>query len=156
MLSATSEYALRALTRLAQTERGEAVLGRDLATATGIPPQYLAKVMLALRNAGLVLATRGTGGGYMLLRPADAIHLIDIVSLFEGPSTWPHCLLRGDKKCTATNPCAAHAHWGRVRDGYLEFLEHTTLDDISHGTAHDTQLTRPKRRKRDGHPATNA
>ncbi len=156
MLSATSEYALRALARLAQVERGEALLGRDLAKTTGVPPQYLAKVMLALRNAGLVLATRGSGGGYMLLRPADAIHLIDVVSLFEGPSTWPHCLLRGDRRCTSANPCAAHAHWGKVRDGYLEFLEHTTLSDISHESAHETQLTRPARRKRATQPVTHS
>ncbi len=148
MLSATSEYALRALTRLAQLPRGDAMLGRDLAKATGGPSQYLAKIMLSLRNAGLVLATRGTGGGYMLLRPADAIHLIDVVSLFEGPSGWPHCLLRADKKCTSSSPCAAHAHWGRVRDGYLEFLEQTTLNDISADTAHETQITRTLRHKR--------
>ncbi len=155
MLSATSEYALRALTCLAQLPRGDAILGRQLAKSTGVPSQYLAKIMLALRNAGLVLATRGTGGGYTLLRPADAIHLIDVVSLFEGPSTWPHCLLRGDRKCTSAHPCAAHAHWGKVRDGYLEFLEQTTLNDISHDTAHETQITRPLRHKRRASASAN-
>lgn len=150
MLSATSEYALRALTQLAQVSRHETVLGRDLAKSTGVPQQYLAKIMLSLRNAGLVLATRGTGGGYMLLRPADAIHLIDVVSLFEGPSQWPHCLLRGERKCSADKPCAAHAHWGKVRDGYLEFLERTTLHDLTEESAHETQVTRPLRKKRAG------
>jgi Rrf2 family iron-sulfur cluster assembly transcriptional regulator len=147
MLSTTSEYALRALTRLAQLSRGDAILGRDLARDAGVPQQYLAKIMLTLRNAGLVLATRGTGGGYMLLRPADAIHLIDVVSLFEGPSTWPQCLLRGGRECNSKNPCAAHVHWGKVRDGYLEFLEHTTLDNLSHQTPHESQLTRTARRR---------
>ena len=147
MLSATSEYALRALTRLAQLSRNEVMLGRDLARDAGVPQQYLAKIMLALRNAGLVLATRGTGGGYMLLRPADAVHLIDVVSLFEGPSTWPSCLLRAGRQCNSKNPCAAHVHWGKVRDGYLEFLERTTLFDISHQT-HHSQITRGARRPR--------
>jgi Rrf2 family protein len=146
MLSTTSEYALRALTRLAQLSRNEVILGRDLSRDASVPQQYLAKIMLALRNAGLVLATRGTGGGYMLLRPADAIHLIDVVSLFEGPSTWPHCLLRGGRNCNSKNPCAAHVHWGKVRDGYLEFLEQTTIHDISHSTTHESQLTRSARR----------
>jgi Rrf2 family transcriptional regulator, iron-sulfur cluster assembly transcription factor len=148
MLSTTSEYALRALTRLAQLTRGEAILGRDLARDAGVPQQYLAKIMLALRNAGLVLATRGTGGGYMLLRPADAVHLIDVVSLFEGPSTRPHCLLRVGRECNSKNSCAAHDHWGKVRDGYLEFLEQTTLDNISHKPVHESQLTRTARRHR--------
>ena len=148
MLSTTSEYALRALTRLAQLTRGEAILGRDLANDAGVPQQYLAKIMLSLRNAGLVLATRGTGGGYMLLRPADAVHLIDIVSLFEGPSAWPKCLLRAGRQCSSKNSCTAHVHWGKVRDGYLQFLEQTTLDDISHKPAHGSQVTRSARRHR--------
>jgi DNA-binding IscR family transcriptional regulator len=84
----------------------------------------------------------------MLLRPADAIHLIDVVSLFEGPSQWPHCLLQGERKCNAEKPCAAHAHWGKVRDGYLEFLEYTTLHDLTDNSAHETQVTRPLRTRR--------
>ncbi len=147
MLSATSEYALRALARLAQLSRGEAILGRDLSRDAGVPQQYLAKIMLALRNAGLVLATRGTGGGYMLLRPADAVHLIDVVSLFEGPSTRPNCLLRAGRECNSKNPCTAHSSWGKVRDAYLEFLERTTLVDISR-PAHRSQVTRGARRPR--------
>jgi Rrf2 family protein len=156
MLSTTSEYALRALARLAQVSRGEAVLGRDLARSAGVPPQYLAKIMLALRRAGLVLATRGTGGGYKLLRPADAIHLVDVVSLFEGTAAGPHCLVRGYRRCDPDKPCAAHARWSKVRNAYLEFLERTTLCDISHDTAHKTQLTRPMRRARVPGGDTNA
>jgi Rrf2 family transcriptional regulator, iron-sulfur cluster assembly transcription factor len=146
MLSATSEYALRALARLAQLSRGDSVLGRDLAQATGVPPKYLAKIMLALRNAGIVMATRGTGGGYMLLRPADAIHLIDIVQVFEGPSLWPHCLLRPQHECSERHPCTAHSSWGKARRVYLELLERTRLCDISAEPAHDTQVTRASRK----------
>lgn len=147
MLSATSEYALRALTQLARLSRGKVMLGRDLADHTGVPPKYLAKVMLALRNAGLVVAARGTGGGYMLLRPADAIHLIDVVQLFEGPAAWPQCLLRPQRECSDKNACTAHARWSGVRRGYLEFLEDTTLNDISLPAPHSTQITRGARRR---------
>lgn len=76
MLSVTSEYALRALAHLAR-QPGEAVLGRDLAHAVEIPANYLSKVLLTLRNAGLVDTTRGSGGGYRLRKPANEIHLID-------------------------------------------------------------------------------
>jgi Rrf2 family protein len=145
MLTATSEYALRALAQLAQLPRGKVLLGRDLAEQAGVPPRYLSKIMLALRNAGLVVATRGTGGGYMLLRPADAIRLIDVVQVFEGPSAWPECLLRGKQECTDKNPCAAHASWGKVRRTYLDFLERTTLWEVVHDKAHQSQLTRPAR-----------
>ena len=53
MLTITSQYALRALTHLAR-QAGEPVLGRDLAQSGEVPANYLSKVMLTLRNAGLV------------------------------------------------------------------------------------------------------
>ena len=145
MLSHTSEYALRALSKLAQLSRGESLFGRELAQSTSIPPKYLSKIMLSLRNAGLVMDTRGTGGAYMLLRPADAIHLIDVVQLFEGPAARPQCLLGAHKECSEKDPCTAHESWGRVRKTYLDFLEHTTLYDISHQRLHESQIT-PARR----------
>jgi Rrf2 family protein len=146
LLTATSEYALRALARLARAARGKSVLGRDLARETGIPPKYLSKVLLALRNAGFVVTTRGTGGGYALLRPADAIHLIDIAQVFEGPALWPKCLLRPGHACSDKDACAAHASWGAAQRSYLETLERTRLCDISGGPPHHSQLTRGARR----------
>jgi len=140
MLSATSEYALRALSQLARVSPGRALLGRRLAQRAGIPPQYLSKIMLSLRNAGLVAAVRGTGGGYTLLRPAKAIHLIDVVRLFEGPVGWPHCLLRPSRPCSGSQSCTAHAHWAKVGRGYLDFLENTTLSDISGPAARQARL----------------
>jgi len=140
MISTTSGYALRALTQLARLSHGDTALGRELAMSTAIPPKYLAKIMLALRNAGLVLASRGTGGGYGLLRPPDAIHLIDIVQLFDGPQARPDCLLRAKGLCSDIDPCPAHTAWSGVRKTYLDFLEKTTLADIS--PRHQNQLRR--------------
>ncbi len=145
MLSTTSEYALRALSELARQTHGKVMLGRDLAKQTGIPPKYLSKIMLSLRNAGLVAATRGTNGGYMLQRPADAIHLADIVQVFDGAATAQHCLLRNGSKCSDDDCCTAHPYWGKVRHTYMEFLERTTLVDIS-TTAHESQMTSTARK----------
>ncbi|MHB8953702.1 MAG: RrF2 family transcriptional regulator [Pirellulaceae bacterium] len=61
ILSAASQHAIRTLVHLAQVPAGESVLGRDLAVRAGIPANFLAKIMLTLRNAGLVDATRGQG-----------------------------------------------------------------------------------------------
>jgi Rrf2 family protein len=145
MLSTTSEYALRALSELARLSRGEIMLGRDLARRTGIPAKYLSKILLALRNAGIVAATRGAGGGYMLQRPADVIHLTDIVQVFEGPTGEKECLLRGGTPCGGEDCCTAHPYWSKVRSTYLEFLEQTTLIDISVHT-HQSQITATARK----------
>lgn len=153
MLSTTSEYALRALAMLARVPRGHSLLGRELAEGAEIPPQYLSKIMLALRNAGLVTAVRGAGGGYSLLRPADAIHLTDVVQLFDGPAGKPMCLMGPSRECSEKYPCSAHTAWAKVRDSYQQFLEGTTLQEISIEGPHPTQVTLGGRRVHHKAPA---
>jgi Rrf2 family iron-sulfur cluster assembly transcriptional regulator len=137
MLSITSQYALRALSHLARQSEG-AVLGRDLARSVEIPANYLSKVLLTLRNAGLVETTRGAGGGYRLRRPASEIHLIDVVELFEEISrTKPLCFLGRTRACSSTEPCTAHSTWKGLQAAYLGFLISTPLSAIA-GNPGDT------------------
>ena len=131
MLSVTSQYALRALSHLAR-QSSEAVLGRNLAQSVEIPANYLSKVLLTMRNGGLVDTTRGAGGGYRLAKPADEIHLIDVVELFEEVSrTKPSCFLGRKRPCSETRPCTAHSTWKRLQAAYLGFLVSTPLSAIA-------------------------
>ena len=100
MLSTTAEYALRALLVLAKEDEGQAVLGRDLSKRSGVPANYLSKILLDVKKTGLVQAVRGTGGGYRLGRPATEIRLIDIVEPIDGTRARPGCLLAGEAACS--------------------------------------------------------
>lgn len=132
MLSTTSEYALRALAHLAQQPSGAALLGRDLAHAVDIPANYLSKILLTLRNAGLVATSRGSGGGYRLRKPAGEIFLIDVVELFDEISrSTPSCFLRHTRPCSSKTPCTAHAAWSDLQAAYLGFLVSTPLSVIA-------------------------
>ncbi len=130
MMSTTAQYALRALSQLSRQTDGQPVLGRDLAQGSDIPANYLSKLLWHLRNAGIVSAARGTKGGYKLEKPPDRIHLIDIVEVFDPLRTRPLCLM-GQGECSEQHCCPAHHAWKKVRDAYLDFLEATTLADIS-------------------------
>lgn len=132
MISMTSEYALRAMVFLAAQPNGRAVLGRELAESAEIPANYLAKILVTLRNAGLVATMRGTGGGYLLQKPASGVRLNEIVELFEGSRIGCGCLLDHSRECNSDDECSAHDVWRDVRDVYRQFLHRTTLADISH------------------------
>ncbi len=132
MLSTTSEYALRALAYLAAQPPGTALLGRDLARAADVPANYLAKILLILRNAELVDSTRGLTGGYRLRKRPEEIFLIDVVELFDGvPRTQPACFLRHQKPCSGSSPCSAHKLWSDVQARYLGFLVSTSLSALA-------------------------
>jgi Rrf2 family protein len=139
MLTVTTEYALRALSELSRSPRGTAVLGRDLAKTARVPAKYLSKIMLSLRNAGVVGTTRGLGGGYRLLRAPEHVHLVDVVRIFEGASSKPTCLMDSARKCSEAHPCAAHPGFHDVQTAYHSFLRDTTLSDlVQNGKAHAT------------------
>lgn len=130
MISTTAQYALRALAKLADLDSGTAMLGRELAKEASIRANYLSKILLALRNAGLLATARGSGGGYRLAKGPEQIRLIDVVEVFDAPGAKPACLL-GEGECTDDDACSAHHAWKEVRSAYIRFLESTTLADIS-------------------------
>lgn len=130
MLSTTAEYALRALLSLAN-EPDKATLGRDLAASSGVPANYLSKILLDLKKGGFVQAVRGTGGGYRLGRPPEEVRLMDVVEFVDGTAARPGCFLAGSDACSDSDPCLAHNQWAEVRDHYVAFLESTTLADVT-------------------------
>jgi Rrf2 family protein len=131
MLTATSKYALRALAYMAGLADGKAVLQRDLAKNAHIPANYLYKVLLTLKNGGILAANRGIGGGYSLRKKPNEIHLVDVVALFEGVNTEPTCILDDANVCSDHAPCSAHSSWRRVKMLYMRFLEQTSIAEIA-------------------------
>lgn len=131
MLSATSQYALRALTYIAAQGECAAVLGRQIARDTGIPANYLSKILIGLNSAGIVTASRGTGGGYRLATAPERITLDQVVAVFDRDIVNPCCLLGYSKPCSDENACTAHFAWKDTREKLVSFLHLTTLADIA-------------------------
>ncbi|MCL4206885.1 MAG: Rrf2 family transcriptional regulator [Pirellulaceae bacterium] len=130
MLSATSQHAIRALVHLAQTPDGQSALGRDIAQSAGIPANFLAKILLMLRNAGFVDTTRGLGGGYRLAMNPDQITIMEVAELFDGVNARPGCFLGEKHACNDQEACSAHSRWKNVYEAYLNFMTTTTIADI--------------------------
>lgn len=131
MLSVTSQYALRALAQLAKNRKHRSMLGKDLAEVAAIPPNYLAKILLSLKNAGVLGTARGSRGGYWLVRAPEQIKLIDIVEIFDQIPTPQPCVLGERDECSENDPCMAHARWHEIRKSYMDFLQATTIADLA-------------------------
>lgn len=131
MISVTAQHAIRALAALASQEPGRPVLGRDLSQLSGVPQNYLSKILIELGRAGLVSAARGAGGGYRLKQPAERIALSSVVHLFDPPQVHTGCLLGHDRECSDEDSCAAHDRWLEVLETFAAFLENTRLSDVA-------------------------
>lgn len=79
MLSKTAEYALRAVTCVAQ-QSGELATADSLAEKTKVPRRYLTRVLQDLAAAGLVSSRSGPGGGYVLAKDASELTILDVIN----------------------------------------------------------------------------
>jgi Rrf2 family protein len=82
MISRTAEYALRAVVCLANND-GRPLTASQIAEASQVPADYLAKVMRALGRAKLVRSRRGLNGGFTLARQAAATTILDVINAVD-------------------------------------------------------------------------
>ena len=128
MVSQTGRYALRILGYLAD-HRGAWVLGREIAGATGIPANYLGKILNQLRKAGYVQSQKGWGGGFMLDGARGSDPILGVLELFEGRISNDECVFEL-RKCSAENPCPLHQHWQKVKDEYEAMLRSVSIEQL--------------------------
>ena len=130
LISKTGRYALQAACYLADPElEGSAVQAAEIAEATGVPKNYLSKILHQLARQGVLVSERGPRGGYRLAGEPEEIKLVTVVEAVDPSVTQPACLL-GRSVCSDRNPCNAHASWSALTGEIRQFLGETSLADL--------------------------
>ena len=132
--SATTEYAIRALAHMATLPPGERILARDLAAATGVPRQFLGKILHRLARLGMLESAKGRGGGFRFAEDASAITLANVVEAVEGENVMKLCVL-GLDECNDSQPCPMHDQWKAFRDRLTEKVHSATFMDLGRNLA---------------------
>jgi Rrf2 family protein len=131
-ISAKADYAVRAVVELAAATGEKPVKAERLATAQGIPLNFLENILGELRHAGIVRSHRGAEGGFRLARPADQVTVADVIRAVEGPLA----SVRGGPPEDASYAGAATALprvWIAVRANLRNVVEHVTIADVASG-----------------------
>jgi len=133
-LSQKTKYALRALQYLAKTRGKGPVLISTLAKEEQIPQKFLESILLDLKNQGILQSKKGKGGGYLLLRPPNAITLGEVIRLFDGPIAPLPCVsevaFKKCDECPDEKTCPTRSVMKEVRDAMANILDRTTLADL--------------------------
>jgi len=143
-LLAQEEYGLRCLIQVARHAGPDPLTIPEIAAAEGLSPEYTAKLLRALRQAELVVSTRGAGGGYRLARPAREVTAWQVVqalggSLFPKEFCDSHPGQRHD--CVHTSGCSIRGLWSAVEGAVRGVLEGVTLAELAR-TDTGTLITR--------------
>ena len=131
-VSAKADYAIRAVVELAAA-REVPVKGERIATAQGIPPNFLENILADLRNGGIVTSRRGAEGGYWLARPADEITLADVIRAVDGPLAAVRGV-RSEQVSYEGSATSLRDVWVAVRASLRRVLERVTIADVVAGS----------------------
>ena len=121
MYGKQTETAIAAVGYLAELWREtgtQRVSAADVAEARGLQKPFVAKLLSALSQAGIVNGSPGPGGGYALAKPPSEITLRDVWAIFERPET--------DYVCPFP-PGPIHDRLKQVSDSVDRFLDQTTV-----------------------------
>jgi Rrf2 family protein len=139
MISQKAKYALRALVMLAKAKDGEPLLIGEIAETQKIPKKFLEQILLSLKNHGIVESRRGQRGGYLLLRPANAITFGEILRIVDGPVAPLPCLsltaYRKCEDCSAEDDCEIRRVFARLAETTRTVLFGTTIADAIAGSS---------------------
>jgi Rrf2 family transcriptional regulator, cysteine metabolism repressor len=105
----------------------------EIAAAEDMPRAYLEQLAFVLRDAGLVVSTRGAHGGYELARPPQDVPMSEVLRALEGPLAPMICATDEpghDLVCDRTSSCTVNLLWIRVRDAVAGALHGVTLADL--------------------------
>ena len=78
-LTTKGRYAVTAMLDLSLNYGHSPITLSDISGRQGISLSYLEQLFSRLRKQGLVVSSRGPGGGYNLSRPADEISVGDVI-----------------------------------------------------------------------------
>ena len=126
-ISEAATMALHSMVLLARDP--EAMLTtQEMAREINASANHLAKVLQRLNKDGLVTATRGPHGGFVLGRGPETINLLDIYEAIEGPLESGACLLEV-QVCGGTH-CILGGLIAGLNQQVRDYLTKTRLSDL--------------------------
>jgi Rrf2 family protein len=124
------EYALMALSHMANGAPDAVVTVKDVAETYNIPAKLLAKVFHNLKRGGVVKSYQGKHGGYSLLvQPAD-LSMAAVMTLFGETRGIVSCVESDGTSCLQHDSCSIRATMETVGGRMWDLLGEVTIRDF--------------------------
>jgi Rrf2 family transcriptional regulator, cysteine metabolism repressor len=146
--STRGEYGVRLMVELARHFGSGPVSLTEMADHEDLPRPYLEQLVVNLRQAGLVVSTRGARGGYELARAPREVRMSEVIEALEGPIAPMICASEDPLHaglCDRTGFCSVSSLWVRVRLAVVQALDSMTLADLAVPRPHHPHHPSPSR-----------
>jgi Rrf2 family iron-sulfur cluster assembly transcriptional regulator len=133
LIRRNTDYALRAMLKLASQFGNEPVSSKELAQQGRAPYQLVCKLMQKLHNAKLVKSCMGPKGGFKLSKEPSKISLLEVVEAIQGPVKLNRCLL-GNGVCPQQKNCKVRLKLAELEDSINNYLGSVKLNGLVKST----------------------
>ena len=132
-ITATEEYGIRILIRIASADKLSGLSIPQLSQAEGLTESHVAKICRTLRMSGFINSTPGNKGGYVLNKDSDEIIINDVMkalggTLFDQQFCDAHTAI--GKLCTNSVDCSTRSLWKMIQFTVDNLLNKITLKDL--------------------------
>lgn len=100
---------------------------REIAESYQISLEHLRKVIHRLARNGYLVTSQGRGGGFMLGRSPEQIHIGEVVALMEETMDIVDCQRQ---PCPLCGACSLKDALNGAREAFIQHLNHITLADL--------------------------
>jgi len=130
-LTTKGRYAVMAMADLALYADDKPISLTEISLRQKISLSYLEQLFLKLKDKNLVRSTRGSNGGYVLLKPASEIRLSNIIHAVDETVKTLNCKKESKKGCNhKTMKCITHNLWDDLEQHINSFFENIKLEDL--------------------------
>jgi Rrf2 family protein len=150
-IATRARYALRLMIDIASNmAQGGPVKLRDVARRQRISKRYLEQLVMTQKNADLVSALSGRGGGYSLTKRPEDIQVGEVIAASIGAINVVGCVERPEI-CPRSADCPSRVMWCRVNEKINGVFDSVTLADLlelpetvatCHGSGHPPPCSR--------------
>ena len=133
-LNKMTDYAVVCLGTLSR-KPGHSMSATELSKETGLTLFTVQKLLkLLMTKSELILAQRGSQGGYILNKSSSDISVAEIIEALDGPIALTACVDSSDSMCDASNICFLGGKWNKVNEVIRKTLNDISLDDLLNPT----------------------
>ena len=140
ILRRNTDYALRAMIKLALHWRQSPVSTRTISNDMEIPYQLACKLTQKLQKAKLIESCMGPKGGFRLSKAPSRVNLLEIIETIQGSVSLNRCLLNADL-CTRQPNCPATPKLAELQEYIKDYLYNITLADLLHSNGTKKEKT---------------
>jgi len=128
LITRDTDYAIKAICFMAK-KRYRVVSVSELVKELKIPRPFLRKILQILNKGNVLKSYKGSGGGFILNRPAYKIFILDLITANQGPfELFGHTIK--NKACHNTKKCILKKKLDVIENNIKKELKNITIADL--------------------------